>query len=788
MGFLSIIPVMLLTALLLFENIVYNRAWKNVLIAGLCWILLLVGLYDWRLQFSGIILTFLFTIGIFSISAILSNIIKRKSFWIFPILFFFWITLWLIPHIFGIYVYKLSYTRTITLPIIVGDYSLTNVFGLTTEDYTLGILYLFVISISFSSLLIRRSCHFNKFVSICSLILFFSSFITWDYSPLKFVHYKLTTISLLNFDLGVLFRTHKLFVGITLPLTISLFGLSLYDFFVSPKKQKWISRFLIIFLIILITFKIIIINNKENQVTIIPSEYFNVASWLKEREGLFRVLWLPRTGKYRPGEATEWLKTEGWGAPETSLGIRTYYYYGKPMEYLYPFLMRLLWANRTKSVAYILSYIGVKYLIIHNDYCPWKRKFLGTEKILNNLNNSPYFKLQIRKNDIYIYENTIAHQAIHIGEIPIIINGGLRALTSFIESSNVLSTKFSIFFSDLPIPKDVIYSAQLFVTSNISDLKHNLLINLLFSNRDEKCILVPTRFVKGIEKGKWHPYYIDNPHHAEWEIFYVWRYLNCSFEHSFRFDWGFIGAQVSGESLEIPVDIKKGGSYVIMVRYLESKYGGRIKIRLNNKYFIISTIGDKNGFKWFVINFMLNTGKYVMRIENVDGTNAINIIVILPLEKYLNLLNIIEKIIQGRVVLLDEKSCVSIPGIDITANHSDVIIKSIVYEDNSYVLNIVTVIENVSLGITIPEQYHGAWIALVDGSYRFSSLPPLFVNNFWVRIREPGLHELRIVFFPQNIWRIIYFMNAIVILLILFFVIFYLVCDKIKMAILTIVR
>lgn len=917
-GFLAITPVMLF-CFLVFLEAVKRGEWIKSVASALLTVLFLASLYDWRLLISGFFLMIVFLIGLLPFSLI-TRIFRERKFWIITsVSLLVWCVLWLIPHLYNVNLYSLSFTRSVTLPVIVGDYRLPSVYGLYSGDRALRILYLFVVCIAFLSLLMHKKSPIYKFVLTSSIVVIFLTLIIWDQSPLKSVQYFLTSLSLGRFDVGVLFRTPRVFVGIVLPLTTVLFGISVYYIYlkISNKKKKIACLLLIILLIGSIGGKIIVINNSENKVTIIPDEYYKVANWLNKNLGAYRVLWLPRTGKYM-GERPLWFKTEGWGIPETSLGVRTYYYYGKPMEYLYPFLMDLLENNMTRSVAYILSYLGVKYVALHNDYW-WDVLNNRVNVIRENLNTSPYFKLRISTKHIFIYENLLANKPVHISSVPIIIDGGLKTLASLIESSNIDFSNYSFFFSDLPIPKDVIYSAPLIVTDSIDDLRFNLLINLLISEGKEKYILVPSFFTEGIKRGEWHPFFIDNPHHAEWEVFYTWNLPNARFEHSFKFYWGFIGSKSTSDSIKIPIEFNEKTNYILLVRYLENSKGGKIGLSIGNKTIYINTKGRENAFRWFAINITLPKESHTLFIKNFGGLNAINIIAIMPEEEFISLYNKVNDILSYKNIisfnLLKNPSFEEISGglpkywrlgnanftisfdvgysgmhslkvstnmrkekswswivsepisvvpgrkyliithmkaYNVRGSHIAIIgyypngyhpeiaqvpsgvsgtfdwreysyileiprnitkirialnagwvldpskgpaitwfddikvipinntlkleniklsnhyrtfkITKMEYKNKKYIIDIKTYDQNTSFSITIPEQYHGGWEAIVDEKTIVKSSPQLFVNNFWIKLNRPGNHHIEITFYPQTTWHIIYLVNLATIL------------------------
>jgi hypothetical protein len=500
--------------------------------------------------------------------------------------------------------------------------------------------------------------------------------------------------------------------------------------------------------------------NSEQFLTIIPREYDDVEEWLTHYQDLYRAMWLPRSGKFAPGENPVWLHTEGWGAPETSLRIRSYYYYGKPMEYLYPFIMRLLEEGKTRSVANILSYFGVRYLILHNDYWwDYLQNWVATAK--RNLDASEYFRLAYSTEHIFVYENLLATKPVHIATEPILIDGGLRVLAKLIESTDVDFSNFMVFFTDLQLPQDIIYSANtIVVTDSLNDLKYNILTNFLILKGKEKYILAPSHFTKGIEEGKWHPYFVDNPHHADWEVFYTWNYLNVSFENSFKFYWGFIGSTNANEELAIPLNLEKNRNYTILIRYFKNEKGGNIEIDINDQHAVIQTFGNDNRFKWFAVNFTTSgRSDNEIVIRNINGRNSINVILVIPSEEFNSLIKDIEDILSKKIIVLAD----NLKEMNFLRfrNSNKVNLEKVNYDDGIYTISFSTNCDNVSLGITIPEQYHGGWVACIHDNCTFSSIPLFSVNNFWINVNK-STKQIRIVFIFQKIWKIIYLVNLFI--------------------------
>jgi len=756
MGFLAIVPSIPLFSMITIEEL-EKQNWKKACVFGLLMTLFLSALDDWRVQLAGILLAIIFTLGMTRFSSLI-KILREKSFLAIAVVSgSTWSVLWLFPHLYSIYIYSLSHARTVTLAVIVGNYDLLSTFGLSTTNNILYFVYLVLVCISFSSLLLLR----KKFTFMSGVIIISIILITWNQSPLKGIQDFLTSLSFNGIDFGVLFRTAKIFTTIALPLTFSLLGLSLYKIigYLSTRRTKLFVVSLLILLAVSMTAQITLGNNSR-QVSIIPQEYLKIEGWLKDKQDLYRTLWLPRTGRYPPGENPTWLKTEGWGAPETSLEIRNYYFYGKPLEYMYPFLMRSMEKNQTRSAAFILSYIGVKYLAIHDDYA-WETLSGSANQTIANLDSSPYFRLRTHTEHIYLYENLEA-QYPRISTSSIIVDGGLGTASQLIEVSNI-TNDYAIFFSDLLLPSEIINSTEIFVTQSPENLKYDLLTNMLWEEGKKDYISILTQSTNGIEQGEWHPFYVDNPHHAEWEVFYTWNFYNASFENSFEFDWGFVGSTNQGEKLNVPFKIDKTGEYILLARYLESDKGGDIELSVGNKSFDINTIGSKNAFQWFSINVNLSKGTQLSSIKNAAGLNAINAIILMPEDEYVKYNEKLDNILKTKeIITLSENLTI----IDFAAVKEKISLYELVRENDKYFVRF-HVDQPTSVFMTIPEQYHGGWVGIVNGDKTLNSLPHFFVNDFWINPNETGDYEIELKFFPEDVWMGLYIINAVIVIIIL---------------------
>ena len=187
---------------------------------------------------------------------------------------------------------------------------------------------------------------------------------------------------------------------------------------------------------------------------------------------------------------------------------------------------------------------------------------------------------------------------------------------------------------------------MLVLTSYKNEL--DLVANLI----DEQYIIVPSKFVVGYSpKMEWSIGFLTDPHHGNWHN-YVKRFPNQRWEFSYELSYGFVFTDAR-DKLIIPLNIDREAKYLLFMRVLKSPRGGAIKITLNNETYIINTIDErKSEFIWIKVGeFKLHRMMYELEIENLKGSNVINLLILIPETEYQEIVNEIKKLIQDKIML-----------------------------------------------------------------------------------------------------------------------------------------
>ena len=106
-------------------------------------------------------------------------------------------------------------------------------------------------------------------------------------------------------------------------------------------------------------------------------------------------------------------------------------------------------------------------------------------------------------------------------------------------------------------------------------------------------------------------------------------------------------------TLDMPFDVPRSGDYKIFVRYFESQKGGAIRIYLDGKLIAeVSTVSQLNRFvRRDLGTFSLEAGRHVIMLENVEGFNAVNVFVLIPVDEYNKLVKEFEKILENKTII-----------------------------------------------------------------------------------------------------------------------------------------
>jgi len=106
-------------------------------------------------------------------------------------------------------------------------------------------------------------------------------------------------------------------------------------------------------------------------------------------------------------------------------------------------------------------------------------------------------------------------------------------------------------------------------------------------------------------------------------------------------------------TLDMSFNVPQSGEYRLFVRYFENQRGGAIRTYLDGKLIAeVSTVSQLNRFVWKDLGtFRLRAGRHVLRLENIEGFNAVNVFALIPVEEYNKLIEELGRILENKTVI-----------------------------------------------------------------------------------------------------------------------------------------
>lgn len=379
--------------------------------------------------------------------------------------------------------------------------------------------------------------------------------------------------------------------------------------------------------------------------TTIPDEYFVVNEWLKNQSGYFKSIWIPR-GAY---SHFYWSDSKFDISPIVDRGSSTPQYWKEAthpfFEYTTSINNSLLLNGETKALAELLSAIGVKYLVVHKDSIPSLIPLIDKQETYLKEDND--FKLVYKEGFISVFENRKFNDVIYITPYYFVSFGGLVMQNNIYNNLPSNLASFPIVISDYYANYNALLNAKSLVFTNEKNLYD---IGILTT---QKNVIIPTLHTAYYDaKGsKWSKAYIPDPHHGGWSPF-INSIPNHRWESSYDLNYGFIFA-AEKDNLKIPVNVEKDDRYYLFVRILKNPKGGEIKITLDNLSKTIYTKDNiKAEFVWVKVGEVyLSKGKHTLEIENIEGSNAVNILLLLQEKEYIKVIENTQKLLQNKTII-----------------------------------------------------------------------------------------------------------------------------------------
>jgi hypothetical protein len=452
------------------------------------------------------------------------------------------------------------------------------------------------------------------------------------------------------------------FMNISIAVMLSLSSFRIYQILLNRQKRRRFSKavapiFLAIVLVFSLVSNYILLTGDFNglhRTYQLPQDYRDMLAFLEKQEeeeeedvGNYKSIWGPRYG----GLNSTWSDNQIGQLEEQISPTNTFSSPETLNNYIYPviFGIRYLYGSivsdeQTNILNEFLSPLNVKYIILHDDIPSLKGRVDELSTALNNQTGLLESK-QFGFNSIYIVKDP-AEQFSMKQDTMLIQGGGLLRFDSVFRAENIiinnssssnnteataLSNNIGVFFSDVSLeqnPNMWNLSDTLIPEKELSYAEYML-------DKNDVIVISTSPYTNNYAPAElWSQTSISRP------PFLVQLYAR-GIELPYQFDYGknIVFTSANNSKLTIPISVSDGGGgeYKVLVRYFSNEKGGLLDFNLGGKSLELDTKSHVNRFVWADLGTLASSneqGTQTLSIENRNGFNALNLMALVPAEKY----------------------------------------------------------------------------------------------------------------------------------------------------------
>jgi hypothetical protein len=558
-------------------------------------------------------------------------------------------TYWIVPNLayggLGLYYNLLTtadpgflyrYADIINIFSVKGVFNTGEIYPYTeSERAYINILSIMLTVTAVSSLLFYKE---NKFLVYLGILLVLSVIIA--ITP----HYFPAIYNWFTFDIpgssiySWVFRTPKFFhiMSVSIAIMLGLAGIRIYQILHSQKKQ-FLKAVPSIFIAVVLVFSLVPnyilltgdFNGFHNPHQL-PADYTDLIAYLEHQDGNYKSIWGPPylglNSTWSEGNRIYALEeqispTNIFSGPQTS------------NQYIFPLVFgirfpygSMVYAGQTDNLNEFLSPINVKYIVLHNDIPVLQDSI---EDVSTALNNQKGLLESNEFGSTTLYTISDAAEQLSTKKSTMLIQGGgLLRFDSIFGLESITSNNTGVFFSDISLDQN----------PNISNLSDTLIAENQLGyaeymlDKSDVLVIRPSAYTNDYAPFLvWSISSINSPPFLNILGYYY------GIELPYQFDYGknIIFTSASNSTLEIPLSISDPGEYKVLLRYFANDGGGLLDLGLNGSSQTFPTKSHLNRFIWSDMETIrLSEGTHTLSITNTAGLNALNLIAIVPTEKY----------------------------------------------------------------------------------------------------------------------------------------------------------
>jgi uncharacterized membrane protein len=563
--------------------------------------------------------------------------IALSSYWLVPNLVYAGLELYPLVRTASDYELLYRYADIINIFSVKGTFNSGEVYPYTeSERAYINILSITLTILAVSSLVLYKP---NKLVLYLAILLVISVIIS------VIPHYLPDLYNWLVFDApgsflySWVFRAPRFFhfMSISIAVLLSLSGLRIYQILHKQKKQfskavpaVFISIILVLSLIpnyILLTGDF----NGSHRGYELPGYYTDMLAFLEKQDGSYKSIWGP---PYSGGSNSTWHDKRIANLEEQISPVNTFSGQETLNNYIYPIIfgirapyLSLVYDGKTDNLNEFLSPINVKYIVLHNDI----PTIINATDLLSTAISKQKGLLESNEFGpitVYTIKDTAGHLSIKQNTM-LIQGGGLLEFDSAFGTESINSNNTGVLFSDMSLdqnPKMWNISDTLIPENQLSYAEYML-------NKIDVIVIQPSAHTD-----QYDPRNVWSKSSATQPIFL--NLLNrAGIDIPFQFDYGknIIFTSANNSQLAIPLSVSDAGEYKVLLRYFANERGGLLDLDLAGNPKTLNTTSNVNRFIWTDLGTVgLSKGTQTLSIENRNGLNAVNLIALIPAEKYEN--------------------------------------------------------------------------------------------------------------------------------------------------------
>ena len=431
------------------------------------------------------------------------------------------------------------------------------------------------------------------------------------------------------------FRAPKfyLFMSIPIAIMIGLSGLRLYHN--RYTWRKWLLKsfppsFIGLVLVLSLVPNYVLLTgdfNGHHKSHTLPEEYTSLFTYLQKQDENYKSI----LGPPYAGLNSTWTNNKIGDLIEEQISATDTFNSMQTLDqYIYPVIFgirfpygSLLAEEGTNNVQEFMGPINVKYIILHDDINNLKIEIDNLSKALDKQEG-----LESRDfGFITLYTVKETSPQFSSKNDTILIQGGLLRFDSIFRTESIDSNATGALFSDMTMDQ----SSAMWQSFDTLIPENELAYAEFILDKSDVIVIPPSDYTDTFAPLK------------EWSksSTNIQSFLNQlqrnGVELPYQYDYGedIVFTSARDSQLDMSVPVPRAEEYKVLARYFANDRGGMIDLNFNEKSLPVATKSQLNRFVWADLGTLrLSEGTQTLSIENRDGLNAINLITLVPVDKY----------------------------------------------------------------------------------------------------------------------------------------------------------